>query len=389
MQLCNVHTIYGDGPIDIAVQGRQIVASATAEKTGLQLTFTDAMVFPGLINSHDHLDFNLFPPLGNRAYNNYRQWGQDIHAHNKADIDAVQRIPKALRAQWGVYKNLLGGVTTVVNHGDTLSLPKDLPIHVFQDCYCLHSVGFDDNWRTALRRPFRKRRPFVIHIGEGKDALSEKEIDELIAANRWKRTLVGVHGVAMTEAQAAHFKALVWCPASNIFLLGQTAAVDDLYGHTEIVFGTDSTLTASWNIWQHLRLARQQELLTDAAIFDALTVHAAAVWGLKNTGQLQPGFVADIVVAKAKGKTGMDAFFSIDPQDILLVMHQGRIGLFDESLLGQLNKQGFSVDGYGKVKIADSIKYIQGPVVELMAQIKQYHPAASFFPASNIAAWTS
>jgi cytosine/adenosine deaminase-related metal-dependent hydrolase len=31
-----------------------------------QLYFDDCIVFPGLINSHDHLDFNLFPQLGNR-----------------------------------------------------------------------------------------------------------------------------------------------------------------------------------------------------------------------------------------------------------------------------------------------------------------------------------
>lgn len=380
MQLCNVHTVDGNGPIDIAVQGRQIIAIAPAEKTGLQLTFTDALVFPGLINSHDHLDFNLFPPLGNRVYDNYRQWGQDIHAHNKAAIEEVQRIPQPVRAQWGLYKNLLCGVTTVVNHGDQLKLPKDLPIRVFQDCYNLHSVGFDAHWRAALRRPFRRRRPFVIHVGEGTDALSQQEIDTLIGANRFNRHLIGVHGVAMTPAQAAHFKALVWCPASNLFLLGQTAAVDDLYGHTELLFGTDSTLTAPWNIWQHLRLAQQQGLLTDAALFDALTVNAAAVWGLGNTGQLQAGFAADMVVAKAKGKKGMDAFFAIDPPAILLVMHQGNVSLFDESLLVQLNKQGFSIDGYGKINMGNSIKYVKGPVQQLMEDIKRYHPRTTFFP---------
>lgn len=389
MQLGNVHTVDGNGPIDIAVKGHQIIAATPDEKAGPQLVFSDALAFPGLINSHDHLDFNLFPPLGNRLYDNYRQWGQDIHAHNKAAIEEVQRIPQPLRTQWGVYKNLLCGVTTVVNHGDHLKLPKHLPIRVFQDCYNLHSVGFDDHWRAALRRPFRKRKPFVIHVGEGKDALCRAEIDTLIAANRFNRHLIGVHGVAMTPAQAAHFKALVWCPASNFFLLGQTAAVDQLCAHTGILFGTDSTLTAPWDIWQHLRLAQQQALLTDAALFDALTVYAAAVWGLGNTGQLQPGFAADIVVAKAKGKKGLAAFFAINPQDILLVMHQGRIGLFDESLLGQLNKQGFSIDGYDRVEIADSIKYIHGPVEELMAQIKHHHPTASFFPDSNIAAWAS
>src|ERR1700744_537954 len=72
-----------------------------------------AIAFPGLINSHDHLDFNLFPSLKNRAYSNYTEWGKDIHEQNKGIINAVLKIPKALRVQWGVYKNLLSGVTTV------------------------------------------------------------------------------------------------------------------------------------------------------------------------------------------------------------------------------------------------------------------------------------
>ena len=44
--------------------------------------------FPGLINSHDHLDFNLFPQTGNRIYNNYTEWGRDIHEQNKEAISA-------------------------------------------------------------------------------------------------------------------------------------------------------------------------------------------------------------------------------------------------------------------------------------------------------------
>src|SRR5580658_8232205 len=81
------------------------------------LNFNGALAFPGLINSHDHLDFNLFPSLGNKKYNNYTEWGTDIHANNKAAIEPILKIPQPLRTQWGIYKNLLNGFTTVVNHG--------------------------------------------------------------------------------------------------------------------------------------------------------------------------------------------------------------------------------------------------------------------------------
>jgi cytosine/adenosine deaminase-related metal-dependent hydrolase len=34
------------------------------------LSFDGALVMPGLVNSHDHLEFNLYPQLGDRQYRN-------------------------------------------------------------------------------------------------------------------------------------------------------------------------------------------------------------------------------------------------------------------------------------------------------------------------------
>jgi len=62
----------------------------------------NAIVFPGLINSHDHLDFNLFPALGDRKYQNYTEWGKYIHQAYKDQINAVLKVPVALREQWGI-----------------------------------------------------------------------------------------------------------------------------------------------------------------------------------------------------------------------------------------------------------------------------------------------
>ena len=110
-----------DEPINIRVEGDKMAEVSSSPiapaGTALSLTFTDAIVFPGLINSHDHLDFNLFPQLGDRLYNNYTEWGGYIHHAYKNEIADVLKVPALLRSQWGVYKNLLCGVTTVVNHG--------------------------------------------------------------------------------------------------------------------------------------------------------------------------------------------------------------------------------------------------------------------------------
>jgi cytosine/adenosine deaminase-related metal-dependent hydrolase len=402
-------TIAGtDGLMDILIENERIIAISDPAKsphgsstrpTGLSLSFNGAIVFPGLINSHDHLDFNLFPPLANRIYRNYSEWGPDIHKHNRKEIDAVLKIPQALRTQWGIYKNLLNGVTTVVNHGERLvtdlfsldpgygdeSIHGDELINVFQDCHCLHSVGFEKNWKWKLNRPFTGTTPFVLHVGEGTDAAAGQEIDRLIRWNLFSKPLIGIHGVAMREDQAKGFRALVWCPVTNYFLLGRTAPVDRLKNHLPILFGTDSTLTAGWNIWEHLRLARKEGQLTDHELLDSVTIAAAKVWKLPYTGSVSAGQYADLVIARSgNGQMSggiyknMDAFFALDPEDILLVLHRGRVRLFDACLYDALFAAGFAIENFHSIAVGNNHKYIQGDLPGLVKKVREYYPAVLF-----------
>ncbi|HTB53558.1 MAG TPA: amidohydrolase family protein [Ferruginibacter sp.] len=353
-------------------------AAATTSLQEIKIEFDNAIAFPGLINSHDHLDFNLFPQLGNHIYNNYVEWGNDIHEMNKVAINAVLKIPKPLRIQWGVYKNVLNGVTTVVNHGEQLVIPNPI-ITVFQNCYSLHSAKLEKRWKYKLNRPFANKFPFAMHIGEGTDNGSHDEIDEVIRWNWLRRKMIGIHGVAMNEKQAASFDALVWCPDSNFFLLGATAPVNKLKESVTILFGTDSTVSADWNTWRQLRLARAMNLLTDKELIDSITELPAAVWQLNNTGALKETYVADIVIAKRKNNlvNDVDAFFAVNPEDILLIVKKGAIILFDESLRIQL--ASIVIENYSKIAINNTGKYVTGNLPLLMKEIKKYNPD-SFFP---------
>ncbi|HEY8969347.1 MAG TPA: amidohydrolase family protein [Puia sp.] len=328
----------------------------------LTLSLPGAIAFPGLINSHDHLDFNLFPRLGNATYSNYTEWGNDIHLRNRKEIDAVLEIPQPLRTTWGIYKNLLNGFTTVVNHGETLPVDDEL-ITVFQNQRCLHSVGFEKGWRWQLNRP--GRFPVVIHVGEGTDKTARDEISRLLRWNLFKKNLIGVHGVAMDETQAKGFQALVWCPASNYFLLNSTAPIHKLKHHVPILFGTDATLTAPWDAWEQIRLARQQQMLTDEELLDSLTRQAADTWKL-HTGEIAPGFQADLVVSAAAD------VFSTTPEDILLVLHKGQIRLFDASL--DIGPQ----PGFYKISVGERNKYVKGDLPTLMKEIQKHYPAVAF-----------
>jgi imidazolonepropionase-like amidohydrolase len=189
-----------------------------------------------------------------------------------------------------------------------------------------------------------------------------------------KRPLVAIHGVAMNKEQAGSFRALVWCPESNDFLLNATAPINCLKKHVPILFGTDSTLTGNWNIWEHIRRARETQYMTDKELLNTLTINPAKTWQL-GCGEIAPYKSADLVVANNKGNNH-DAFFSLNPEDILMVISKGAISLFDEELHDQLKK--IDTDNYSKIYIKGRCKYIAGDLPLLMQKIKQYYPEADF-----------
>jgi len=332
--------------------------------------FDDAIALPGLINSHDHLDFNLFPQLGNRQYANYREWGRDIHDGNKNSIDAVLKIPESLRVEWGKYKNLLNGFTTVVNHGNKIPDSDEL-ISVFQNCYSLHSIAFEKNWKTILNNPLKTGKPFVMHIGEGTDDMTKNEINTVIKANWFRKKIIAVHAVQIDRQQAAAFAGLVWCPASNYFLLGAMADVKNVKDILPVVFGTDSALSASWNSWEHFRQGLAGVAITEDELIAMLTSIPAALWGLNDRGILAAGKRADIIVLKNKPEIA-----SVNPEDVLLVVHKGQVRLYDDSIASQLS--WLAGKPFSRIKIKDSLKFIQGDLPDLINQIRLLRPEQEF-----------
>lgn len=373
MILSQLHTTDGQS-VSIRTDGGTIarVQSEAFDAGETGLNFNGALVLPGLINSHDHLDFNLYPQLGDRTFENYTQWGPYIHQKYQAQIARIQSVPNHLRVQWGAYKNLLAGVTTVVNHGEPIVV-DDLPVHVHQNVHNLHSPGFEKRWRLRLNNPLKKKLPMAIHAGEGVDRAAYREISQLIGWNLLKRQMIAVHGVAMTPLQASHFKALVWCPQSNYFLLNKTAEINTLKTCVPILFGTDSTLTSHWDIWEHIDLARITGYLSDQELFNSLSKTPASVWGL-NKGAVEVGRDADLIVLKKdKNETGLNATLMGSPEKILLVMQAGKIRLIDAEITPQLNGS-FNPKDYSLIKIGNNYKYVYGRLDELIAAIKTHLP---------------
>ena len=78
----------------------------------------------------------------------------------------VLKVPFALREQWGIIKNMICGVTTVVNHEEKLKTANPI-INVHEKYYCLYLVQFEKKWKLKLNNPIKEKLPVVIHVGEG------------------------------------------------------------------------------------------------------------------------------------------------------------------------------------------------------------------------------
>lgn len=301
----------------------------------------DIIIFPGLVNSHDHLEFNCYAPTGLPPYQDFRGWTQDVQAAREV-LGAVEAIPPALRRRFGLLKNLLWGVTAVADHGGPAPNGSD-PVRVLAPYKDLHSPEFG-----RKRSWLAGRKPVVMHLAEGTTDASRSRALFYLRWNLWRRNVAGVHGVALQGRDFERLSALVWCPASNHFLFGRTADAAEAARRTTLLFGTDSTLSAPGTLWDHLRAARGS--VGDETIFAALTASAEHFWRLPAR--------RDFVIARRRHDDAWDSFFAVTPEDILLVVKNGEPVLSDKPIGPAFHPLGS--------------KYVRLPVPAMIEEVARY-----------------
>jgi cytosine/adenosine deaminase-related metal-dependent hydrolase len=331
------------------------------------INFKNALAFPGLFNAHDHLEFNLFPRLRSRYYRDYLEWGNDIQKLYSKEINAALKIPVELRMKFGMIKNLLNGITTVMHHGNKSIKKSDQIINVIDSYNYLHSISLEKNWRLKLNLIFNKL-PFVVHLGEGIGDVIENEVKKLFKWNLFKKKIIAVHGISLNKNHANNLAALIWCPDSNLFLYDKTANVSELKNIISVLFGSDSNLTSDPNFWNHIRTAKAINALNDEELINSMTSMPGELLNAKDIGKIKNGYRADIVVVKKKSENNYDAFFKVNPEDILLIIRSGKIILFDESL-----EHECAYLNYRKFKIRGTVKFAEKEIVSVIKKLEGYN----------------
>ncbi len=222
------------GPLGIH-QGRVALSPPAGARV---LDWRGHLIFPGLVNAHDHLHLNNIPPLpGNRTFANSYDWIDAFQSHRgNPAVTAACEIPRRIRLWQGALKNLLSGTTTVAHHDpweETLGDP-DFPVRLVRRygwCHSLRLGGIAPGrpwpYGPSVVESFAATPPgypWFIHLAEGKDAVAAAELTELDSLGCLQANTVLIHGVGLTDQDIdlvlTRGARLVWCPGSNMSLLG-------------------------------------------------------------------------------------------------------------------------------------------------------------------------
>jgi len=311
---------------------RETMAPA-AWTTALRIDLRDHLVFPGLINAHDHLHVNTVPPLRTGApFPNSYAWIKAFQAHfAEPEVVAALAQPKALRLRHGALKNLLAGTTCVVHHDPwhpSLDEP-DFPVALLRDfewSYALAGPGYGPPVRASFAAT-PSTRPWMIHLAEGTDAVAGAELAELDRLGCLATNSVLVHGVGMSPRDIGRViaagAAVVWCPGSNRALLGRTLDPRCLCHAGRLLLGSDSRLSGERDLMEELRLALDHYGLTPAQLLGLVTRDAARILGLHGRGRLSPGAHADLLIVEDRGGDPVRSLLGLTRGEIRAIVRDG------------------------------------------------------------------
>jgi len=331
--LCHAVVVNGEPGrrTTLAIRMGRIAAAADARAYPIDLR--DHLIFPGLINAHDHLQLNAIPPLATSAtFANSYAWIAAFQAHFAApEVIAARQRPKSLRLRHGALKNLLAGTTCVAHHDAWHAAfdAPDFPISVLREYGWSYALGWPQ-YGPPAQHSFAATSPawpWMIHLAEGTDATAQGELARLDALGCLAANTVLIHGVGLRAPDIERVidcgAAVVWCPTSNHNLLCQSLDPRRLVAAGRLALGSDSRLSGARDLLEELRGVAERGELEAGPALALVTTQAARILRLGSRGTLLPGAAADLVIVEDRGGVEAASLVGIQRAQIRAVVRAG------------------------------------------------------------------
>jgi 5-methylthioadenosine/S-adenosylhomocysteine deaminase len=369
--------ILPDGMLSIS-RSRILEVGTAPENSHPSIVETDSFIFPGLIDLHDHITWNILPRWKpNVLYNNRYEWQQT--AAYKLALDEPHAKVAADHAlncdadRFGEIKAIVGGSTSVVggltatadsnSNACVEGLTRNLDAYSgFEGSVLNHEkvwyqifpfeMGLASSAKVQADLKSGAVKAFLVHVGEGKpsDAASAREFSMLVkGGDGFLRAGVSViHGVALGKPEFKQMAdagvGLIWSPRSNIELYGATTDVlSAKQAGVKIALAPDWSPTGSDGLIEELKYAATWNasqyplIFTDAELVQMATAIPAQLAGAdKEIGTIDKGMYADLLLIKKTGTDAYQALLHANAVDVRLVMIGGAPIYGDRDLMDKL-----------------------------------------------------
>jgi len=362
----------------VTVAGGRI-ASVSSGAGSAKAVAIDGVMFPGLIDLHNHMTWNVLPNWQPpRLFTNRYEW-QETAEYAKALNGPYNAMMNAGAGcdmnRFGEVKSIVnGGTATVGSFGPTameparnrciqglarnLDFSADLtasrPLN--QEPY--RNVVFPFEISAAEEQAIRTVDPdstdparvhaAVMHLAEGTDSAARREFRLFRAHQYLRKGATVVHGVALAPDQIRELAAggvgFVWSPHGNFILYGKTADVLTAIGAgMTVAIGPDWSPTGSAGMIEELGFAYRYSrdtlggAIPEATLVQMATINPARLAKIDaQLGSIEPGKIADFVVMKRRGATAYQSLLTGGAADVLLVAIGGVPVYGDRALMRTL-----------------------------------------------------
>ncbi len=337
-----------------------------------QVSCPEGVISPGLINTHDHLEYtqNSPAPDSGERFEDRDDWRKGLRGHTELPYSTST---STAQVQWGELRFVMGGATSTVGSGGAAGLLRNLDRANEEEGLGLPEVvpdvfplGSATNMQPVMGCGFAfadtaqsiaADKSFEPHIAEGIDAIAHNQFVCSSSTEGGGQDLTQpqsgfIHAAALDTGDyllmAETGTSMIWSPRSNVRLYGDTARVTVAARlGVRIALGTDWTLSGSMNLLRELRCADQLNqnyfggYFTDEDMWRMVTVNAAQVTASDGKiGILAQGRLADIAIFDGSANADYRAVVAAEPAGVALVMRAGTVLYGDAQLVSALGATG-------------------------------------------------
>ena len=365
---------------------------SNVDLTNVPIIDTNGSIYPGLIDSHNHMHYNHIPlwdfevhtstQSEEGGYSNRNQWKNN--PNYKRDITWMKTFVQG-GSMWNMadeqmkYAEVMavaGGVTSVQG---SPSSNTDAWDSMLSRNIELYNFGGDDIHTkvTTLESDYvgnhiktgnnsKNLNAWYLHLSEGVDEVSRAEFDVLVQNDLLVGELVVVHGTALTATEFAMMGQvgadLAWSPLSNLLLYGDTTDVvaADQAG-VRISLAPDWGPSGSKNVFHELKVAdvwNKQVLdnyFSDYDLASMTTKNPALANNWDGfVGRVNAGLYADLVVIDNFHEDPYRNLIEAIDADVRLTLVNGQPVWGDIDIMAELKGSDWeTVSGPGFDKAVD------------------------------------